>query len=677
MSATVPVCVVYSEDRPWSRKIAARLRSSMEVQVTSDKRRLYRAARSKGAVIVLDLLSADAEVLLEKLRADGLPALIIACGSPRTTPFIRALETGLATLDRGTAPEAIASVVQAAAEWHACLPEESGGAPEERPRPGAPDMDREEIPLLELPLPSPAETSETADPGPYLHMALRSIMRHFGVLRAALFLLDKTAGKYVAAATVNCPEELAEQQVQITDPLPVFLEEQAATVLARAAPPKLVGYFARAGADIVVPLLSRSGLLGWAWLARPSDGTEWTENRRRRLASVLDRLASFVEETQSAARYAAAERALAVIGSAVGLGSVIADSAGRIIFVNDEAIRLLRLEQPVEAGLPVEALGTIAADLLRQALQGENQERRFSLPGDPAVMLLAHAIGYGSGRRRLAALLVREVFPTVQPEQKEVTPEPGAASVDEDRLWEQVADGIAHHIRNPLVAVKTFAQLLPERYEDADFREEFGLMVNREIERLNSLLNSIAALGRPVEVNRRPVDIHQVIRRGLNTALVRHHGTAVKKIEVEIPDHLPLVAADADVLAEAFAQLFANAIEAAARRRSPQVKVSASVAASPAGGMLVVVIEDNGPGIPEDIRPFIFSPFCSTKAHGLGFGLCIARKAVRAHGGSIEITSSRSGTRVLVRLPYVISPEVSGVAEKTGEGKSHETPADS
>jgi len=665
MNAAVPVCLIFSADRPWARRIAARLRSDLETTVTADRRRVLRAAARGEAVLVMDLLTTGALPLLERVRRQ-YPALpVVACGTPRTAPFLAALQQGtFAVLEREADPATIASVARSAAG----TARPAAHAP--RTVPAGTDTASAPAPLAPPPLPGPPPPPEADTLSGYLDSSLRSLTAHYGVLRACLFLLDSGGESFAPAASLNCPPEIQEWRLAADDQFVRYLERCAATLALPEAPADLAAHFARAGAELLVPLLSDRGLIGWAWFSRPADGTPWSPEKRRHLAAALDHLARSVEAARRADRRRAAVLALEILGGALGAGVAVADRDGRLVFINEQTPSLLGLTPPPDAGDRVETLGAVAADLLHRALEGEGEQRRLTPPGRDTALLL-QSFPYLYRHQRLAVLVIRELMPL--PAQ---AAEPAAPPPDEDRLWEQVADGLAHQIRNPLVAIKTFAQLLPEKYKDPDFRQEFGTMVNREIDRLTGLLNSIAALGRPLQLRRHAVDIHTVIKRGLNTALVRHPDSPMKKIEVEVPDHLPRIAADEEVLAEAFAQLFANAIEAASRRRTPRLRITAQVTAAGDQPRLTVTIEDNGPGIPEEMRPFIFSPFCTTKAHGLGFGLCIARRAIRAHGGELEIVSRPSGTRVFVQLPFAVPGAFSG-RTATQEEKRDETPADS
>ena len=679
MNTQPTTCVIYSADRYWSRRLAAELAlHDVGATIVSDRRRLFRKIDSTDrSAVVVDLLSPDSLQLIRAVRRHRPGRPVIACGKTRTSPFVDALQAEVfAVMDRSGPIESIASVIRSAltvppetlpAAEPACARDTAaainGGFPATSPA----DLPSP-VPILRNPTPE----AVTA----YLEAWLQGIAARFGVLRSSLFLKDPDSGEFTAAIAINCTPEIRETRLPSNAALPTLLEKEAVTLTPDTAPPKLAAELTRLGAELVVPLLGDEGLIGWACLSQPVDGSRWHANRRREIAGEFVRMAGFLAQSRQAQTIGMLEPAVQVIGEALASGLIAVDDHARIIFINQVATRLLDLQSDIGPETKIEALGTAMADMVYQALAGNSVERRFTVPGRPQVLILAQVLPVVRSGRHMAIAVLREIIPEVSPEEAATQAAGREAVGDEDILWEQVAEGIAHQIRNPLVAIKTFAQLLPERYEDPDFRKEFGELVNREIERLNGLLNSIAALGRPLQLDRRPVDIHVLIKRGLNTALVRNNRTPLKKIEVQVPDHLPRVSADEGVLTEAFVQLFTNAIEAASQRETPQVRVSVQICPPPDTGLIGIQIEDNGPGIPQDIQKFVFSPFCSTKAHRMGFGLWTARRAIRAHGGSIEIGSSRGGTRIFVKLPFVTQKREPMSTQGRSQPNEEQTSAD-
>jgi signal transduction histidine kinase len=117
------------------------------------------------------------------------------------------------------------------------------------------------------------------------------------------------------------------------------------------------------------------------------------------------------------------------------------------------------------------------------------------------------------------------------------------------------------------------------------------------------------------------------------------------KVQVDVAPEIGTVRADGRLLRQALINLFLNALQAMPRGGVLEVRAAAQ------GGTAEVIIDDTGPGIPEEIRGRIFQPFFTTKATGTGLGLAVVKRIVEGHGGSIEARAAPSGAEFCVRLP--------------------------
>ncbi|HJT81147.1 MAG TPA: ATP-binding protein, partial [Chthoniobacterales bacterium] len=224
--------------------------------------------------------------------------------------------------------------------------------------------------------------------------------------------------------------------------------------------------------------------------------------------------------------------------------------------------------------------------------------------------------------------------------------------VERAAFWTDLAASMSHEIRNPLVAIKTFAQLLPERFEDADFRKDFSNIVVREIDRLDKIITQINNFAHPPELVFKPVDLRASVTKAVEMARDQFGVNGEVALETSLPNDLPKVLGDEGALAEAFAHLVANAAEAVAGQDKPHISLTATpVREGNRPREVVVTIRDNGKGIDPDLRDKIFSPFCTTKPRGMGLGLPIVKRTIFDHNGRVDINSSSDGTTVNVTLP--------------------------
>jgi len=219
-------------------------------------------------------------------------------------------------------------------------------------------------------------------------------------------------------------------------------------------------------------------------------------------------------------------------------------------------------------------------------------------------------------------------------------------------FWNDLAASMSHEIRNPLVAIKTFAQLLPERFDDADFRKEFSEIVVKEVDRLDKIINQINNFAHPPELVFKSVDLRKLVQKGIAIARDRFHANGHVEVETSLPSDLPKVSGDETALAEVFAHLVANAAEALSGRSKARITLSAKpIHEGKRASGVVVTVRDNGKGIAPELKEKVFSPFCTTKPRGMGLGLPIVKRTVFDHHGRVDIDSTKHGTLVSIMLP--------------------------
>lgn len=221
-----------------------------------------------------------------------------------------------------------------------------------------------------------------------------------------------------------------------------------------------------------------------------------------------------------------------------------------------------------------------------------------------------------------------------------------------------LAAGMAHEIRNPLSAIKTFVQLLPRKIDKPGFLEKFNRTVPRETNRINLLVEELLELSRAPKYTFSNTDINSLIRQTLDTIEdeVQRRNIDCRLV---LQSNLPHVQADAHQLVKAFQNLSRNAIQATPAGGRLTIRTfteSEPVAVVQKSGKtttrIAIIFEDTGQGIPANLLKEIFNPFFTTKDYGTGLGLPITHKVISEHGGLIEAESDREqGTRFTIYLP--------------------------
>ncbi len=206
--------------------------------------------------------------------------------------------------------------------------------------------------------------------------------------------------------------------------------------------------------------------------------------------------------------------------------------------------------------------------------------------------------------------------------------------------------GIAHEVRNPLNAAKLQLELLERRLRkrvDDERLIEPCKLAKSEIERLTQLLNDFLAFARPPELSPEDRDVTQLVAQVVELERV---DAERRGAELTYTTSQPQIAhVDAGKIHQLVMNLVRNAIEAVGEGGHVGVAVSGDE------NSLTIVVNDDGPGIPEAFRARIFEPFFSTKSGGTGLGMSIVHSLVALHGGTIDLASSPSGTRFDVQIP--------------------------
>ena len=213
--------------------------------------------------------------------------------------------------------------------------------------------------------------------------------------------------------------------------------------------------------------------------------------------------------------------------------------------------------------------------------------------------------------------------------------------------------GLAHEIRNPLVAIRTFTQLLPERYNDAEFREGFQGLALKEVDRICGLINDLLSFARPSRPNVAEENMNDVVD---GIARILESEAKEKGVEItrDFGPGLPRVWIDREQMKQVFMNLILNAIQA--MREGGSIFVSTRLIsrdeAGHSGQFVQVEVRDTGIGIPAENLDHIFDPFFTSKDEGSGLGLSISHQIVQEHGGFVTVESKVGvGTTFFINLP--------------------------
>ncbi len=220
---------------------------------------------------------------------------------------------------------------------------------------------------------------------------------------------------------------------------------------------------------------------------------------------------------------------------------------------------------------------------------------------------------------------------------------------------------LAHEIKNPLAGISGAAQLLEMNADQND--RELAILIREETARIEAILQKVDQFGDIRPPARTPVNVHDILDQAKRAAAAGYASHV--RFKDEYDPSLPMTAGDGTQLMQVIQNLIKNAAEAAPKiggviSLSTAYRTGVKMAAG--GGKreslpLQVTITDNGPGVPNDLKPSIFDPFVTSKSSGTGLGLALVSKVIADHGGVVECESEPGKTSFRLMLPQWKEPK--------------------
>ena len=324
-----------------------------------------------------------------------------------------------------------------------------------------------------------------------------------------------------------------------------------------------------------------------------------------------------------------------------GCGVLVVGARERIVACTAGAAAQLRASAARLKNASVNSLPAPLPEMIRAAARSgravTNREIEIKTPRGGAATLRASILPVKSRAASQVIVVLNQPAPAPAFEQN-------LRRLDQLASLGMLSASMAHEIKNGMVAIKTFVDLLAQKNEDA----ELTAVAGRELQRINAIVTQMMRIASPKSASFATVRVHDLLDRSLQ---LLQHQSGEKMISVRrnfqaVPD---TVRGDDAQLQQVFLNLLLNAIEAMGANGELTVTTEAAD-----GGQLKIQIRDTGTGIAPEHLARLFEPFFTTKKNGTGLGLTISKRIALEHQGTIEVQSEiAKGSTFMLSLPAV------------------------
>jgi signal transduction histidine kinase len=398
--------------------------------------------------------------------------------------------------------------------------------------------------------------------------------------------------------------------------------------------------------EIAVGIHSKNRVEGVMLLAPRFGGRIYGIQEQRTLQLLCDHLAISLENSRLYTQVQNSKIYNDILLDHLASGVVAVNNDRKITVLNREGQRITGRSVEGATDGSIQILPTPLVDIIEETFRTGREQRNRDLavqfPNAVRSIRVDSSLFHSHAGQTLGVLLVFHDITALHELEQQLRRADRLAALG------TISAGMAHEIKNPLVTIKTFTQLLPERYLDPDFRGNFLDLVNQEVQRIDRIVNQLLNFARPVQANRSPIHLHEVIRNSLKLVHQRL-GQGQVVVTTDLSSGSDRINGDAALLSQALVNFYLNALEA-----MPAGGGRITVTTRPVPGHLRVEIRDAGTGIKAEDIPRIFDPFFTTKSQGTGLGLSVAHGIIQEHQCAIQVESQvGQGTAILIDFPLL------------------------
>lgn len=400
--------------------------------------------------------------------------------------------------------------------------------------------------------------------------------------------------------------------------------------------------------SLVIPLFSKNSLKGCLFLGEKRSRDLFSPYELQALTLFSDQTAMALTNAQLFSRIQRMKEYNERVVDNIDSGLIVVNRQGQITTFNRKIEEMIGLSSNEVLGKMPKVLPPSLSEIILRCWQ---TRKPFSIPqltlkiGQNDVLIVSvNASLVDEKERKGEIVVIITDFTEVRRLEEKIRQTEKLVSVG------SMVSQLAHEIKNPLSSIRTFTELLPEKFEDEEFRKKFHSLVSGEIKRIDSLITRMLNLGSVDAAQYEMVSVQEVIENvlpSLDLQLKEHN----MRIELTNQGAVPLIWADPQSLKEVFSNILVNSIQAMPQGGNIYISIRRKKDRNKEKLLLEIIISDEGNGIPERYLHRVFDPFFTTKQQGSGLGLYICYKIIQIHQGEIRAGNTDSGARFTILLP--------------------------
>ncbi|HIE43499.1 MAG TPA: response regulator [Candidatus Omnitrophica bacterium] len=496
------------------------------------------------------------------------------------------------------------------------------------------------------------------EPEKLFEMIVTTLGEVFEVGKLALLLKDKDKSFYTIRSALRISKDVVREfKIKEGDGIAGWLSKNGQILIkeSRDISPAMREEMELLESEVCIPLFSNGELLGFLSLAKKITGGDFSTSELKLIYMMSSYAALAIQNSYLYNEIIQHKRHLADIMENIPSGVITINNEGKITTMNNSALKILGIDEKT-IGEDIQKAGSIIADIMLRTVKEEKIYHRSEViyPGKN-IPLGISAVPLKNKSEVKGALMIFQDLTEIKKLQQRMD------KAKEEDLWRELARRIAHEIRNPLVSISTFAQLLPEKIhvrkstggDEANFIQDYYTTVLEGVEKLNKVISRLEKFSESSKADLSLGNINSMLKD-----VVKEFDRELKDRNIQLKrvfsDSVPNSYIDIDQLREAFSNLVRNSLSA--MPEGGELEIESIYEAD--SRQIKITFRDTGKGIEYKDMPQVYSPFFTTEHKGFGLGLPITRKIIEKHGGGINIVSvPKKGTTVTVSIPFTTSKE--------------------